>query len=179
MSDVFAPAIPVGQQRLQSLSELYQKLYTSCDAVKSQNSRCGNKFIKTAISARSNIFNYTFRFISCRNISKTDIIQTNYFFIFSTSIFFALALSLTINYFTALILEEAVTEHLRHFGYTLIPLILFGFISHYSVDVFGNVKGTLMIFNAYKMNLNFTTTFQLLTVLTGLLITLYLIIRLF
>jgi len=34
-----------------------------------------------------------------------------------------------------------------------------------------------MIFNAYKLNLNFTTTFQLLTVLTGLLITIYLINR--
>jgi len=34
-----------------------------------------------------------------------------------------------------------------------------------------------MIFNAYKLNLNFTTTFQLITVLTGLLITLYLINR--
>ncbi|MCP4253141.1 MAG: cyclic nucleotide-binding domain-containing protein [Candidatus Scalindua sp.] len=107
-------------------------------------------------------------------VARTNIIQANYPLIFSTSIFLALALSLTINYFTALILEKTVTDHLKHFGYTLIPLILFGFISHYSVDIFGNVKGTLMIFNAYKLNLNFTTTFQLLTVLTGLLITLFL-----
>ena len=110
-------------------------------------------------------------------VSRTNIIQANYLFLFSTSILLALALSLTINYFTALILKETVTEHLKHFGYALIPLILFGFISHYSADVFGNVKGTLMIFNAYKLNLNFTTTFQLLTVLTGLLITVYLINR--
>ncbi|KHE91983.1 MAG: hypothetical protein SCABRO_02295, partial [Candidatus Scalindua brodae] len=108
-------------------------------------------------------------------ISKTDIIHANYIFIFSASIFFALTLSFTINYFTALILKETVTEHLKRFGYTLIPLILFGFISLYSIDVFGNVKGSLMIFNAYKLNLNFTMTFQLLTVLTGLLITEYLI----
>jgi len=108
-------------------------------------------------------------------ISRTDIIQINYLFIFSASIFSALTLSLIINYFTALILKETVAKHLRHFGYTLIPLVLFGFISHYSTDIFGNVKGTLMIFNAYKLSLNFTTTFQLLTVLTGLIITLYLI----
>jgi len=110
-------------------------------------------------------------------VFRTNIIQANYLFIFSTSIFLALALSLTTSYFTALILEKTVTEHLKHFGYTLIPLILFGFISHYSVDVFGNAKGTIMIFNAYELNLNFTTTFQLLTVLTGLLITIYLINR--
>jgi transcriptional regulator with AAA-type ATPase domain/polyferredoxin len=110
-------------------------------------------------------------------VSRTGIIQANYLFIFSTSILLALALSLTINYFTALILKETVTEHLKHFSYAIIPLILFGFISHYSADVFGNVKGTLMIFNAYKLNLNFTTTFQLLTVLTGLLITVYLVNR--
>ena len=110
-------------------------------------------------------------------VSRTNIINANYFFIFSTSILLALALNLTINYFTALILKESVAEHLKHFSYAIIPLILFGFISHYSADIFGNVKGTLMIFNAYKLNLNFTTIFQLLTVLTGLLITIYLINR--
>ena len=115
--------------------------------------------------------------LAAKIVPRTGIIQANYLFIFSTSILLALALSLTINYFTALILKETVTEHLKHFGYALIPLILFGFISHYSADVFGNVKGTLMIFNAYELNLNFTTTFQLLTVLTGLLITVYLINR--
>ena len=115
--------------------------------------------------------------LAAKIVPRTGIIQANYLFIFSTSILLALALSLTINYFTALILKETVTEHLKHFGYALIPLILFGFISHYSADVFGNVKGTLMIFNAYELNLNFTTTFQLLTVLTGLLITVYLVNR--
>jgi hypothetical protein len=110
-------------------------------------------------------------------LATTDIIQVSYLFIFSISIILALTLSLTINYFTALIMKETVTEHLKHFGYTLIPLILFGFISHYSIDVFGNVKGTLMIFNAYKLNLNFTTTFQLLTVLTGLFLTEHLIYK--
>ena len=110
-------------------------------------------------------------------LSKTDIIQANYPFIFSASIVFALTLDLTINYFTALILKETVIRHLKQFGYTLIPLILFGFISLYSIEIFGNVKGSLMVFNIYKLDLNFTTTFQLLTVLTGLFITEYLIYK--
>ncbi len=108
-------------------------------------------------------------------LSKTDIIQANYPFIFSASIVFALTLNLTINYFTALILKETVIGHLKQFGYTLIPLILFGFISLYSIEIFGDVKGSLMVFNIYKLNLNFTTIFQLLTILTGLFITEYLI----
>ena len=110
-------------------------------------------------------------------LTTTNIIQVSYLIVFSVSIIFALTLSLTINYFTALILKETATEYLKRFGYTLIPLILFGFISHYSTDVLGNVKGTLMIFNAYKLNLNFTTTFQLLTVLTGLFVTEHLIYK--
>ncbi len=110
-------------------------------------------------------------------ISSIDIIQANYFFIFSASILFALTLNITINYFTALILKETVIEHLKLFGYTLIPLILFGFISLYSIDVFGNVKGSLMIFNSYELDLNLTRAFQLLTVLTGLFITEYLIYK--
>ncbi len=110
-------------------------------------------------------------------LSTTDIIQANYIFLFSASILFVLTLSLTINYLTSRILKETTVEHLKHFGYTLIPLILFGFISHFSVDIFGNVKGSIMIFNTYKLNLNFTTTFQLFTVLTGLFISGYLINR--
>ena len=110
-------------------------------------------------------------------LTTKNILQTSYLLVFSVSIIFTLTLSLTINYFTALLLKETATEHLKRFGYTLIPLILFGFISHYSIDIFGNVKGTLMIFNAYKLNLNFTTIFQLLTVLTGLFMTEHLIYK--
>jgi hypothetical protein len=110
-------------------------------------------------------------------LTTKNILQTSYLLVFSVSIIFTLTLSLTINYFTALLLKETATEHLKRFGYTLIPLILFGFIAHYSIDIFGNVKGTLMIFNAYKLNLNFTTIFQLLTVLTGLFMTEHLIYK--
>ncbi len=110
-------------------------------------------------------------------LSMKDIIQANYLFIFCASLFFALTLNITINYFTALTLKETVIEHLKRFGYTLIPLILFGFISLFSIDILGNVKGSLIIVNIYKLDLNFTTTFQLLTVLTGLFITEYLIYK--
>ncbi|MDP6924872.1 MAG: sigma 54-interacting transcriptional regulator [Candidatus Scalindua sp.] len=103
--------------------------------------------------------------------TTTNIVPANYLLVFSIPIMFALSLNLAINFFTARILNETVIEHLKHFGYTLIPLILFGFISHYSVDVFGNVKGSLMILSIYKLDLSFTTTFQLLTVLTGLFLT--------
>ena len=60
---------------------------------------------------------------------------------------------------------------------SLLPLTLFGFISLKAIDVFGNTEGSLMIFNIYMLNFNFTTAFQLLMVLTGLLITGYLIYK--
>ena len=103
--------------------------------------------------------------------------QAGFPFIFSASICFALTLSFTINYLTALISKETIIEHIKHFGYTLLPLTLFGFISLKAIDVFGNAEGSLMIFNIYKLNFNFTTAFQLLMVLTGLLITEYLIYK--
>ena len=82
--------------------------------------------------------------------SRLDTGQAGFPFIFSASIFFALTLSFTSNYLTALISKETVIEHIKHFGYTLLPLTLFGFIAHKTVDVFGNAEGSLMIFNIYK-----------------------------
>ena len=108
---------------------------------------------------------------------QSGVSQASFPLVFSASIFFALTLSLTSNYLTALIAKETVIEHIKHFGYTLLPLTLFGFIAHKTVDVFGNAEGSLMIFNIYKLNFNFTTAFQLLMVLTGLLITEYLIYK--
>jgi len=110
-------------------------------------------------------------------LSQSSVSKVGFPFIFSASICFALTLSLTSNYLTALISKETVIEHIKHFGYTLLPLTLFGFIAHKTVDVFGNAEGSLMIFNIYKLNFNFTTAFQLLMVLTGLLITEYLIYK--
>ncbi|WP_096896047.1 sigma 54-interacting transcriptional regulator [Candidatus Scalindua japonica] len=109
--------------------------------------------------------------------SIADTIQANYLFIFSASIFFSLTLNITTNYIAALISKETVIWHIKLFGYSIIPLILFGFISLYSIEVFGTVKGTLMIFNTFQLDINFTTTFQVFFVLTGLLITEYLIYK--
>ena len=81
---------------------------------------------------------------------QSGVSKVGFPFIFSASICFALTLSLTSNYLTALISKETVIEHIKHFGYTLLPLTLFGFIAHKTVDVFGNAEGSLMIFNIYK-----------------------------
>jgi len=97
--------------------------------------------------------------------------------IFSASICFAMILNLSSNFLTALTSKETIIEHVKHFGYTLLPLTLFGFISLKAIDVFGNAEGSLMIFNIYKLNFNFTTAFQLIIILTGLLITEYLIYK--
>jgi uncharacterized membrane protein HdeD (DUF308 family) len=110
-------------------------------------------------------------------ISKSNISQVSFPLIFAASICFALIMNLASNFSTALTSKETIVEHIKHFGYTLLPLTLFGFTAHKAVDVFGNVEGSLMLFNIYKLNFNFTTAFQLLMVLTGLFITEYLIYK--
>ena len=116
-------------------------------------------------------------FLAAVLISKSNISQVNFPLIFAASICFALIMNLASNYFTSLISKETVIEALKHFGYTHLPLILFGFLSLKAIDVFGNVEGSLMLFNIYKLSFNFTTAFQLLMVLTGLFITEYLVSR--
>jgi len=110
--------------------------------------------------------------------SQSSLRQVSFPLIFAASICFALILNLSSNFSTALTSKETTIVHLKRFGYTLLPLTLFGFMAHKAIDVFGNVEGSLMIFNIYKLNFNFTTVFQLLMVLTGLLITEYLIYKL-
>ena len=114
-------------------------------------------------------------FLAAVLISKSNISQVNFPLIFAASICFALIMNLASNYFTSLISKETAIEALKHFGYTHLPLILFGFLSLKAIDVFGNVEGSLMLFNIYKLSFNFTTAFQLLMVLTGLFITEYLV----
>jgi transcriptional regulator with PAS, ATPase and Fis domain/polyferredoxin len=109
--------------------------------------------------------------------STQSINQVNFPLIFAASIFVALTLNLASNYFTALVTKEKAIEHFKHFGYTYIPLILFGFISLNAIDLFGNAEGFFILLNIYKVNFNFTTVFQFLSVLTGLFITEYLIYR--
>ncbi len=110
-------------------------------------------------------------------LSQSSVGQAGFPLVFSASICFALTLNLAGNFFTTLISKETIIEHIKHFGYALLPLTLFGFTAHKAVDVFGNVEGSLMIFKIYKLNFNFTTAFQLLIILTGLFITEYLIYK--
>ncbi|MGR3301735.1 MAG: sigma 54-interacting transcriptional regulator [Candidatus Scalindua sp.] len=109
---------------------------------------------------------------------QSSVSQASFPLVFSASICFALILNLLSNFSTALTSKETIIEHIKHFGYTLLPLTLFGFMANRAIDVFGNVEGSLMIFNIYKLNVNFTTAFQLLIIFTGLLITEYLIYKL-
>ncbi len=108
---------------------------------------------------------------------QSGVSQVSFPLVFSASICFTLLLNLFSNLTTALISKETIIAHIKHFGYTLLPLTLFGFLAKKVVDVFGNVEGSLMIFNIYKLNFNFTIAFQLLMVLTGLFITEYLIYK--
>jgi hypothetical protein len=110
-------------------------------------------------------------------ISQSGVSQASFPLVFSASICFALILNLATNFFTALTSKETAIAHLKHFGYTLLPLTLFGFTAFKAVEVFGNVEGSLMLFNIYKLNFNFTIAFQLLMVLTGLFITEYIIYK--
>ncbi len=110
-------------------------------------------------------------------ISKLNISQENYPLLSSASILIVLTLHLTINYVTNTISKETTIEHLKHFGHTLIPLILFGFISLRIVDVLGHSKVSLMIFNVYQFSFNFTFAVQITTTLTGLFITEYLVYK--
>ncbi len=110
-------------------------------------------------------------------ISKLNIRQINYPLLSSATIMITLTLVLASNYATSFISKKTIIEHFKHFGYTLIPLILFGFISLRSIDVFGYAKGSLMIFSVYKLDFNFTVAFQFITILTGLFVTEYLIYK--
>lgn len=109
---------------------------------------------------------------------QSSVSHASFPLVFSASICFALILNLSSNFSIALTSKETTIVHLKRFGYTLLPLTLFGFIANRAIDVFGNVEGSLMIFNIYKLNFNFTTAFQLLIILTGLFITEYLIYKL-
>ena len=113
--------------------------------------------------------------LAAQILSVQSINHVNFPLIFAASIFVALILNLASNYFTALVTKEKAIELFKHFGYTYIPLVLFGFISLRAIDVFGNAEGSFILLNIYKINFNFTIAFQLLTVLTGLFITEFLI----
>lgn len=98
-------------------------------------------------------------------------------FLFAISIFFALSLNFISNYFTASISKNTTIEHLQHFGYTLLPLALCAYIALKFVEVFGDARWSLMLFNIFEINLNFTKIIQLIMVVTGFFITEHLIYK--
>jgi hypothetical protein len=109
--------------------------------------------------------------------SKMGIYNASFPFMFSISIFFVLSLNLLSNYITAVMTRNRVIEYLKHFGYTLLPLVLFSYIALKLTGVFGNAKGYLMILNIYKFNYNSTSIVQSILVITGLFISEYLIYK--
>ncbi len=109
--------------------------------------------------------------------SKLDIGQVHFLYIFTISILFALSLNFINNYFTSCMSKDTTIGHLKHFGYTLLPLTLFGYIALKFMEVFENMNGSFNLFGIYKLNYNLTTIIQLLLVVIGLFITQYLIYK--
>ncbi len=90
---------------------------------------------------------------------------------------FALILNLISNYFTASMSEETTIEHLKHFGYTLLPLTLFGYISLKIMEIFEDMNGTVELLGIYKLNYNLISIIQFFLVGIGLLLASYLIYK--
>ena len=109
--------------------------------------------------------------------SKLDIGQVHFLYIFSISILFALSLNFINNYFASFMSKDTTIGNLKHFGYTLLPLTLFGHIALKFMEVFENMNGSFNLFGIYKLNYNLTTIIQLLLVVIGLFITQYLIYK--
>lgn len=116
-------------------------------------------------------------FLIAEIVFKMGIITTGYPFMFFISIFFALSVFLLSNYIIASITKSTTVEHLRHFGYTMLPLVLGSYIALKFTEVFGNAKGYLMIFKIYKFNYNATFNVQSVLVIIGLFISEYLIYK--
>jgi hypothetical protein len=110
-------------------------------------------------------------------LSELNIGYASFSPIFLVSILFALTMSLIVNYFTASISRSSVIEHLKHFGYTLLPLALCGHIALKLTEFFGDAKGSLTLLNIYEFNISFTNIIQSLMVLMGVFITEYLIYK--
>lgn len=109
---------------------------------------------------------------------KLGTLQTNFTLVFLISILFALSLKLLSNFFAAYISGNTTNETLKNFGHTLLPLTLSGFIALKLVEVIGNSKEPIMLFNTYQANVTYINVMQYLIIMTGLCITEYLIYRL-
>lgn len=110
--------------------------------------------------------------LSKLNISRPDVLP-----IFTFSLFSVLTMCFACCYFTASITDGAMIEHAKLFGYTLLPLTLFGHIALNLMEVFENMNGSLILLSIYKINVNFTYIVQSFLTITGFLITEYLIYK--
>lgn len=108
---------------------------------------------------------------------KLEISQVSIPFIFIASILFILSLGLISNYCTSYISTSKISETLRYYGYTVLPITLFGYIAFKLTEVFGETRGVLSLLKIYNFDFNFTYFLQTLLVITGLFITEYLIYK--
>ncbi len=109
--------------------------------------------------------------------SRPDMNNANFPFVFFISTLFAFSLSFVSNYIASSITRGLTTKYLKHFGYTLLPIALCGFIALTITEVFGDAKGSFMLFKFYELNFNVSYIVQSLFILFGLFITEYLIYR--
>jgi polyferredoxin len=109
--------------------------------------------------------------------SKLEVGHVHFLYIVSLSLVFALSLNLISNYFTASMSNAAAIEHFKHFGYTLLPLTLFGHIAFKFMEVFEDMKGTVNVLGIYKLHYNILSIIQLLLVTIGLFLTEYLVYK--
>lgn len=104
--------------------------------------------------------------------------QLGFPIVFVTSIFFALILNMVSSCITGYLSNDRAIDHFKYFGYTMMPLTLFGFIAFKLIEVVGNAKGSLMLFNICKLNFSITYIIQFCLICIGLFITEYLIYKL-
>ena len=107
-------------------------------------------------------------------LTKLNSNQPGVPFIFIVSILFVLTLNFISNYFTASGPRSTVSGQLRYFGYTLLPFTLLGYIALKLMEVFEDVKGSLVLFSMYKFNYNSLNTIQIFLVIIGFFTTEYL-----
>jgi hypothetical protein len=109
--------------------------------------------------------------------SKLHASSVHFIYIVLLSLFFAFGLNLICNFFTASLTKESVLEHLMHFSYSLLPLVLFGHIALKLLEVFEDTKGTVNVLGVYMIHYSPISIIQLLLVTIGLFITEYLIFK--
>ncbi len=112
-------------------------------------------------------------FLAAKIASKQGLHPDDFPLVSALCLFFAIGMGFTANYFTASAVKGRVTEHLSCFGYALLPLALFGYIALKFAELFGDVKGSLVLLNVFAVDVNGTILAQAALMLTGFIITLH------